>query len=97
MVGFILKKIKKNEINNRLKLLFKRIRFIESAEHFLHMRMGELNSVLWNSRFFIPALEKLIGKGVKVEIVIEKIDVMWNQRKCSCLRLEGKIDVYVVR
>jgi hypothetical protein len=85
-----------DKIEKRLKFLYKRIKFIESAEYFLHMRMGELNSVLWNSKFFIPALEKLIDKGVKIEIAIKnRCDV--ESKKILMLALKGAIDIFIVK
>lgn len=72
-----------------------RINFMKSANKYLLMRMGELNSKLWNNGIYIDTIKELIERGVDIEIAIKKTcDV--EIKELLKLAVEEKIKLYMM-
>lgn len=75
--------------------LIARIKFLKGASKFVLMRMGELNSTVWNNRCYINTLKELIKNNVNIEIIMrDYFDV--ESKEIMKLAIDGKIKLYSV-
>ncbi|MFZ5451517.1 MAG: hypothetical protein ACOZF2_06570 [Thermodesulfobacteriota bacterium] len=81
---------------DRLKILKKRISFMNSADSFIYLKMGELNSVLWNSKYFLTAINQILDKKIEIKIIMKpNCDVETKEMLRLALENRG-MEIYIV-
>lgn len=80
----------------KMQSLARRIIFLKwSPKRHVHMVMGELNSVLWNSRYFVDSIDQLLSKDIDLQVIIKNhVDV--ETKEVLRMAVEQRIKIYFV-